>query len=260
VEDWLARLSDVVVANSEAGRRLLASRGVPSERIQIIRNGVDPDRLQPDPVNVAACRAQLAVPEGGQVVGVLATLTPAKGHDTFLKAAALVGAGRPDTRFAIVGDGPLRASLEDQARSLGLRDRVVFFGHQPRVADYLGALDVLVSSSWDFEGHSNSILEAMSLGIPVVATDVGGNGELVQDGVTGRLVPVRDHAAIADRVGDLLTDRDGARALAANARTMVERRFGLQRMVTSYEALFTTLLADGRRRRRTRGSQVKCAT
>jgi glycosyltransferase involved in cell wall biosynthesis len=260
VEDRLARLADVVVANSEAGRRLLVRRGVPDEQILVIRNGLDPCRLRPAPERVADCRARLGVPEGGQVVGVLATLTPAKGHDTFLKAAALIGARRPATRFAIVGDGPLRAALEEQARSLGLEDRLVFFGHQPRVADHLGAIDVLVSSSWDFEGHSNSILEAMSLGIPVVATDVGGNGELVEDGVTGRLVPVRDHAAIAEQVIGLLEDRDAARALAANARAMVESRFGLERMVTSYEALFTRLLTDGRRRRWSRRSQVPCAT
>jgi glycosyltransferase involved in cell wall biosynthesis len=256
IEGWLARAADVVIANSEAGRQLMLRRGVREERIRVIRNGLDPRRLRPDPARVASCRLRLSPTEGAGAVGVVATLTPAKRHDVFLEAAAMVSTRLPQTRFAIVGDGPLRESLESRARSLGLADRVVFFGHQPRVADCLAALDVLVSSSCDLEGHSNSILEAMSLGVPVVATDVGGNPELVQEGVTGSLVTVGDPAAIAGRVVEILTEREIASARAVRARAMVQSQFGFERMVAEYEALYTALLTTDRPRRRTRWSQA----
>ena len=238
VEDRLSHFADAVVSNSEAGREMLLARGVPAERIRVIYNGVNEARLRPNAERSAAHRARLGVPADGHVVGILASLTPAKGHDTFLRAAAAVARGRRDARFAVIGDGPLRAELEALAVGLGLGDRIVFFGNQRAVADLLSVTDVLVSSSRDNEGCSNSILEAMALGVAVVATDVGGNRELVRDRLTGYLAPVGDHAAVAAAVESALATPSERAAIAARARQMIHSRFSLARMVQDYEELY----------------------
>ena len=174
VEDWCSRFADAVVPNSEAGARLLARRGIPSPKTIIIRNGINLDRLQPSSDAAQAIRRQLNVPPGGTVVGILASLTQPKGHDTLFHAIAQLRSTRPGLRVAVVGDGPLRAALSEIATDLGISDLVKFFGYQRDVANTWPLLS-LVSASRDNEGCSNSILEAMALQLPVVATDIGGN-------------------------------------------------------------------------------------
>jgi glycosyltransferase involved in cell wall biosynthesis len=245
-EDWLTRYADAVVPNSGAGRDLLHERGIAPQKVEVIYNGVNRERLRVDRAAARSHRARLGVPEDGHVVGILASLTPAKGHDTLLRAVAAASGQRPGLRCAIIGDGPLRPRLEALAAELGIADRVVFFGNQRRVADFLAACDLLVSASRDNEGCSNSILEAMALGVPVIATDLGGNCELVEDGVTGYLVPVGDATALAGRIEEALAGTDRRQAIAARARAMIETRFSLQRMVRDYESLYTRLLQEKR--------------
>jgi glycosyltransferase involved in cell wall biosynthesis len=242
VERQLARFVDVAVANSEAGRGLLHHSGVPWGKTRVIQNGLNPERLRADPERVSAIRAELAATANGSVIGILATLKPAKGHDVLLRAAAHLRARRSDVSFAIVGDGPLRGQLEDLTRRLGLSDHVRFFGFQRRVADFLAACDVLVSSSRDNEGNSNSILEAMALKVPVVATDIGGSAELVEDRVTGHLVPVDDSERLAAAIGHALDNTEQTRLMVECAHRLVVSRFSRSRMVSQYEALYTDLL------------------
>ncbi|TAK34825.1 MAG: glycosyltransferase [Chloroflexota bacterium] len=247
LEDRLTRFADSVVSNSAAGGEDLLRRGIPAERIRVIYNGVNPDRLQSNPEGVEAGRARLRVPTGGSAIGILASLTPAKDHASFLRAAALVSVKRPEVRFAIVGDGPLRGQLESLATELSLGERVVFFGNQRRVADFVGGWDVLVSSSSDKEGCSNSILEAMGLGVAVIATDAGGNRELVQTGSTGYLVPPGDHVALATAMEQALADPAHRHVVAQRGQQMVNTRFSLARMVSDYETLYTSLHTARRR-------------
>jgi glycosyltransferase involved in cell wall biosynthesis len=245
-ENHLMRYADVAVANSEAGRRLLIGAGVPAAKTRVIENGVNPDRLQPSQVAMERHRTRLGAAPGTPVVGILATLTPAKDHQTFLRAASELARERPNIRFAIVGDGPLRAELQAFAAEHGLAERAVFLGFERDVADVLAVMDVLVSASRDNEGHSNSIIEAMALGRPVVATDVGGNRELVRDGETGLLVPCGDHRAMASAIGRVLDHPAESAAGAERARAMVQRRFGIDQMVDAYQALYEELLARQR--------------
>jgi glycosyltransferase involved in cell wall biosynthesis len=143
-----------------------------------------------------------------------------------------------------VGDGPLRASLEAHARRLGLRERVVFAGVREDVAGVLALLDVVVLPSHT-EGLSNVLLESMAMARPVVATAVGGNPDVLRDGVSGRLVPARDAEALAAAVVGLLEDPVRARAMGCEARRVVEREFSRQRMVEAYEALYRGLPRRG---------------
>lgn len=243
VEDALTHFADAAIPNSLAGRDLLLQRGIPAAKIQVIYNGINLDRLHVDSANAQAYRAQLNVPEGGQVVGVLASLTRPKDHETLLRALAVLRDRWPKVRCAIIGDGPLRAELEALAASLDLTEKVVFLGYQRHVADLLAACDLLVSCSRDNEGCSNAILEAMALQVPVIATDVGGNRELVEDQVTGYLVPVGNPTLLAQALERAFADVPQRTSVGARAREMVDSRFSLRGMVTGYEALYSRLLA-----------------
>lgn len=249
LEDWLSRSASAIVPNSHAGRELLLARGLPAEKIRVIYNGINQQRLAPDPSAVVGVREELAAAGDGPVVGILASLTAPKGHDTLLRAVARLAEGAPGesgVRLAVVGDGPRRAELEALASELGIARRVVFCGYQRDVASYLANLDLLVSASRDNEGCSNAILEAMLARVPVVATDIGGNRELVRDGVTGALVPVDDDAALAGAIARLLADPLGVSAIVDRAHAMVASEFSLQRMVRDYEELYASLLVPER--------------
>ncbi len=241
LEDRLTRWAQVVVANSEAGRRYVVSRGIPAAKVRVIYNGVNPARLCHRPEERQAVRRMLGADDGIPVVGMVASLQPAKDYPTFLQAAAEIARQMPATRFLVVGEGPLRPQLEETARQLGLGAKVSFAGNQPRVAPYIAAMDVAVLSSCDHEGCSNFLLEAMALGRPIVATDVGGNRELFRDGQPGLLVPPRSPQVLASAVLSLLRDEGLRGRCAVDAVAIYRRRFSLETMVSAYDALYREL-------------------
>jgi glycosyltransferase involved in cell wall biosynthesis len=240
-EDFLTRFADLVVANSEAGKEYLIGRGIAPKRVKVIYNGLNLTRLNSDGKGVGRVKQMLNLPANGQVVGIVARLYRVKRHDTFLLAAALVSQAISDVRFAIVGDGPSRSYLEELSQELGLASKVVFFGEQREVGPYLAACDVAVLTS-ETEGCSNSVLEAMAVGKPVVATNVGGNRELIDEGETGFLVPPGDQEALAEAIIRLLRKPILARAMGQRARERTIRRFSLESMVNQYESLYEAAL------------------
>ena len=241
-EDRLTRFAEVAVANSQSGAHFLASRGIAAEKTRVIYNGVNSERVTTNEAELAALRATLGIAAAAPVIGIVASLTAPKDHPTFLRSARIVRDSVPSARFLIVGDGPLRRELEVTAAQLGLADSVLFAGHQMRVAPFIGSFDVAVLSSCDYEGCSNYLLEAMGLGRPVVATDIGGNRELVRHGETGLLVPPRDPAALAAAVLTLLHDRALASRLTDAARECFRVGFSVPTMVRQYEQLYEELL------------------
>jgi glycosyltransferase involved in cell wall biosynthesis len=174
--------------------------------------------------------AELGVPAGCPVVGNVAALTDHKDHATLIEAAARVRARVPEARFVIVGDGPLRPRLEALCRERGVADRCIFAGFRQDLDRLFPAFTVFCLSS-HMEGLGTSLLDAMAFSRPVVATAAGGIPEAVEDGVTGRVVPVRDPAALADALALVLTDADKARAMGAAGRRRFEERFTAERMV-----------------------------
>jgi glycosyltransferase involved in cell wall biosynthesis len=241
-EDLLTRFADLAVANSEAGREYLIKRGIALGRTKVIYNGLNLTRLNScDSEDVERVRRRLNLPAGGQVVGIMARLFRVKRHDTFLLAASLVSRAIPEVRFAIIGDGPWRSYLEGLSQKLGLDSKVVFFGEQREVGSYLAAFDIAVLTS-ETEGCSNSVLEAMAVGKPVVATDVGGNRELIDEGETGFLVPLGDHEKLAETIIWLLRNPILARAVGQKAKEKTTRRFSLEGMVNQYESLYKEAL------------------
>ena len=236
-EKLFAGLNDRVIANAEAVKEYVADQhGIPREKITVVHNGVAEDRVRPQ--NDVAVR-----PTSGGVVGMIASLSPKKRHDTFLRAARIVRESFPDARFVIVGDGPLRNELETRARDLGISDAVTFAGSTDEVADVLASIDVSVLTSAK-EGCSNVILESMAAAVPVVVTDAGGNRELVVDGVTGFMVPVDDPKAVADRIGRLLSDPDLRRTMGEKGADRVRERFTVGRMVADTAGFYMETLAE----------------
>ncbi len=246
-EDFLSHFADWAIPNSEAGGKYLIQRGINSSRIKVIYNGINLNRLIARKEEAEQVRRRLSVPPTGKVVGMMARLVPLKNHTDFLRAAAIISRVVPDTRFAIVGDGPLRNQLEELSLELGLGSKAVFFGEQRDVGPYLAAFDIAALTSGT-EGCSNSLLEAMAQGKLVVATDVGGNRELVRHGETGLLVPFGNPEALAEAIITLLRDPKAAQSMGQKAREMVVTRFSLERMVHEYQSLYEETLKQKMRR------------
>jgi glycosyltransferase involved in cell wall biosynthesis len=222
------RRFDRVVAVSDAVRDFLVARySYPSERVITIRNGWEGEIRPPSP-------------HGASTVVSVGNLRPEKGHSVLLRAVAELG----DARLVIVGDGPLRSSLEREARSLGLADRVEFAGAVSDVWPYLARADVFVFPSLS-EPLGIAVMEAMAAGLPVVASAVGGIPELVTDGVTGYLAPPGDHAALSVHLKALLGDPGTRASMGAAARARAED-FKMERTVDGYFELYDTLLERGR--------------
>lgn len=222
---FLNRFTRLFVANSEAVREQTVRReGVSRERIEVIPNAVDVERFRPAARGERErLRTRLGIPATAPVIGCVANLRPIKGHDALLEAFAAVCVRMPEARLALVGEGPTEAALRGRAGVLGVLDRVHFLGPRGDVPELLRAFDLAVLASHS-EGLSNALLEAMASGLPTVATAVGGNPELLEDGALGLLVPPHDAAAMAAALGDLLASPDRCRQLGAAARERVRAR------------------------------------
>jgi len=239
------RLADRVISSGEAAGRVVAAAGVPAARIVPIPPGVDLARFHPA-VSGAGVRAELGLPTA-PLVGLVANIRGSKGHDVFLDAAAAVLAREPAARFLIVGDGIGFADVRRRVGALGLDAAVRMTGFRRDVPEVMAALDVLVLPSIRSEAASQVIPQALAVGTPVVATDVGGSGELVRDGDTGRLVPPGSAPALARAILDCLADRGAARAMARRGQALVREHHSLDAVMTRTSAVYRALLPGGPR-------------
>jgi len=220
-------------------RWLIETIGVPRERVDQIYNGVDVDRFRPRAGSPATLPPQLAGAE--LIIGAVGRLAPVKDHLTLIRAIEAMVASDPSARravrLAIVGDGPCREDCMQTIRSAGLEDVVWLAGERSDVAELLQMMDVFCLTSIN-EGINNTVLEAMASGLPVVATRVGGNPELVTDDVTGVLVPPRDPAALANALQAYRSDASLRHRHGAAGRVRVEADFSIERMVQQYLSLY----------------------
>jgi glycosyltransferase involved in cell wall biosynthesis len=227
---------DHLVAVSQANVRKIESEGRSGPPVTLIYNGVDLDRYDhQEPC--CTLREEYGLPENGPIVGVVARLEPEKGHPTLLEAWPTVLAAQPEATLLVIGEGSRREELAAQAASLGLGSRVVFTGRRDDVPAVTAALDVAVLPSYR-EAQGLSILEAMALSRPVVATNVGGIPEMIEDGVTGLLVPPHDAPALGAAILRLLDDHPLADMLARNAHDLVHERFCVELMVRAIESIY----------------------
>lgn len=241
-QEWLYRQSlrgtDYAVAVCEAARQRFAADGMhPRRALLSVPNGIRLERFRPaDDVARQSLVAELGLPTGSRIIGTVGRLQPVKDHALLLRAFAKVRVQVPEAALVIVGDGPLRAALEAQAEQAGLSDAVRFMGDRHDVPRLLTGMEVFALTSTS-EGYSVALLEACASSLPIVATDVGGNREIVRHGINGRLVPSGDTAAIATALIALLRGGEQAAAMGragyawaqaeASFRTMAERYHGL---------------------------------
>lgn len=238
VEKLVSARADVVCANAAAVARLcIAEEGCSPDRVVVVRNGIDLRRFDA----LVARLADGPLPQGGPLVAVVANLWPVKDHRTLLAAADQVRRRIPDVRFALVGDGPEREPLRRRIKELGLGNTVHLLGTRYDVPAILARATAFCLSS-RAEGLSNAIMEAMAAGLPVVATDAGGNPELVQEGATGFVVPVGDARAMARRLIQLLSDDALARQMGRRGRATAERDLTLDRKQSAVQELYCRLL------------------
>ncbi len=232
---------DKIITVSGAIKRQVASDGVAEDKIVVVPNGVVPNQDDCGKDHRAKILAGLGLTGDEKIAGAVGRLSPVKNIEALLLAAQKTVETLPEARFLIVGDGPRRGRLEDMAARLGIEDRVIFAGWQADIKRYLAIMDVFVVTSL-IEGSSFAILEAMAIGKPVIATDVGGNPELVADGETGFLVGVNDTDALADRMANLLADDEKAAAMGQAGRERIEADFTEKQMLDKTADVYAELM------------------
>jgi glycosyltransferase involved in cell wall biosynthesis len=240
IQRFAHRLATHVTAVSEEVAASSVALGVPRSRITVIPNGVDVARF--DGLDSAGDGLGLpGRPAGVPLIGSVGCLAPRKDYGTLLRALALLAGRGRDFRCAIAGDGPERAALEAQAREAGLASRIAFLGERGDVDRLLPAFDVFTLSSRE-EGIPNALLEAMAAARPCVATRVGGNAEVLEDGRTGWLVPPRDPEALAAALGTALAHPGAAKSRGLAAREAMIRDRSIDAMVRHHEAFYRRAL------------------
>ena len=232
-----ARLADLVVANAAAVRELcIREEGCAPGKVAVVRNGLNLSRFDA----LAAGAAPLPVSDGDTVVAVIGNLWPVKGHRTLVEAAALLRDELPRVKFVCAGDGPERAALLARIRELRLEDRVHLLGHRLDVPAVLSRAQAACLCS-RAEGLSNALMEAMAARLPIVATRVGGNPELVREGDNGLLVAPGNPAALAHSLRTLLADPAAAAEMGRRGRARMETELTLENMAAGFGALYRRL-------------------
>lgn len=228
---WAAKFVDRIVAVSHDAEKLTVDADhVPGSKVQTIWNGIDLDDFE------------YRGPGEEPVLISVARLSAEKDFPTLLQAMKRVHSEIPEAKLQLIGDGPERASLESLSRALGLESCVEFHGDCRDVPAKLANAACFVSSSLT-EGISLTLLEAMAVGLPVVATSVGGNPEIVMDGVTGRLIPPRDPAQLAAALIATIRQRANWKDWGLAGRKRVEDHFNVRRMVGDYQRLYAELMS-----------------
>ena len=241
--DWQARMhawivnagfATALVAVSPLVRQQSIEEGVRPEKIVVIPNGVNLPEISPD--QTALIRQEAALDEDAFLILTAGRLWAEKGHVHLIRAMPEVVRSEPKVILALAGEGALRPELEVEARKLNVETHIRFLGMRSDVLNWMSAADLFVLPS-NSEGMPNALLEAMGLGLPVIATRVGGVPDIIQDGQTGCLVPPQNPPALAAAIISLLRSPQERSRLGQNAREMVRREFQMEKMCERYRSL-----------------------
>lgn len=244
IERLMARLTDLIIVDTESVR----SEGLREHVVNVpaklvtVSMGLDLQKFSPSKSGPGALRASLGARPQSLVVGTVARLVPDKGMECFLAMAAHILAVRQDVQFFIVGDGPIRGALQQQAHELGIATHILFLGHRDDIPDLMEAMDVFVLPT-KREGFGVVFAEAMAMGKATVGSLIGPVAEVVENGVTGYLVPQDDAQGFAGQVLGLLADEKKRLDFGAAGRRRVEQYFNQTKMFESLEGHYRHLLA-----------------
>ena len=234
---WVNRwVSKIVVVSNSIRDMVISTEGEPSAKIEVIYNGVAlPDTLA-DPARFDL-KKSLAIKDNELIIMHVASLSPVKGHVFLLEAFKKILKDHKDVKLLLVGEDMLNGSLQSQADQMGIKDNVLFLGERKDVSKLLAIADICVLPSLS-EGMSNSILEYMAAAKPVIATDAGGNPELVKDGFNGLLVKKEDAEGLKEALLTLIQDKEKRHVLGQNGYTKVRTELTMEAMLKHYEGLY----------------------
>lgn len=246
IDRFTTRMADEVIAVSAATRRaIIEIDRVDERKVTVVENGFDWERIQPSRNAARAIREEFKI-GAHPLICTVGRLDKLKGHDVLLRAFAKLA--MPDARLIIVGSGPQKNLLEEMVRESGLTERVTFTGYRSDVYDIVAASDLIVHPSLS-EAHSLTIVEALHLGRPVVATDVGAAIEVIIPEKTGWLVPPNDEKALAQSIREALASKGRACAFAEAGQRLVREMYPIQKMIEGYEAVYERQLKKAKGKR-----------
>lgn len=237
IDKLFSSFSHGIICNSYIAAETLATKySFNAQKVFTVHNGIDTSLYLEESSKNQKKLAQ-------KVVGTVGSLAVAKNHRLFLDMAKNIidKSDNKDIKFLILGNGTLRDELERHAKHLGIKDKIVFAGERNDIPELLQSMDIFVMTSL-YEGMSNAVMEAMAAGLPVVATDVGGNGELVIDGETGFLCPSNDAEALAERVASLIHNERERSRMGENGKKRIKNEFGIRKMIKKTESIYIKLL------------------
>jgi|GEM_PF-150881 len=235
---FLFMFVDKIVAMSKNLKNdLISTFGLSDKKITVVYNGLDIERFKPNMKLGEQGRREIGINDGEKVIGSVGRLIHGKDYKTFLLAAKLLLLNNPLLRFVIVGNGSVRKDLEIFTEELGIEKNVIFTGERFDIPKMLNLMDFYVSTSLD-EGLSNTILEALAAGKPIIATNVGGTPEIIKDGINGFLIQPKDEKRLSHIILELLSNKELFTDISAAACQSVRDNFSLSRMVTNYEDLY----------------------
>lgn len=230
-------LSTSIVAVADAAARNLTDTGVDPKKITVIQNGVE---MLPEITDAekSALKVSLGIKEGDTVLIINARLTAVKGHSYLFEAFCGICKNNESVKLIVLGTGEEEASLKALASELGIADKIIFTGFVDDVAPYIGISDINVNFSWGTETSSLAISEAMTLGVPTVASDFGGNPGMIEVGVNGILVQNKNAEALEKALTELINDPERIRALGDGARALYTKKFSASAMTRKLEAVY----------------------
>jgi glycosyltransferase involved in cell wall biosynthesis len=244
--DWFANnLSHIITANSSAVADDTSRRdGVNPRKIVVIPNGLDAEAFQRSSSERKMIRSSLGLAPSTIALGMVANLIPYKGHAELIDAMAVLVARYPNIALLLIGeDRGIGEQLRARTKALGVEDQVIFTGGRADVPALLSALDIGVMASHE-EGFSNALLEKLAAGLPIVATEVGGNPEALEGMPGCLLVPPKDTAALVAGISQLVDNLPTMQAFAEERRLQVQQRYATETMIAAYEALYRRYRVD----------------
>lgn len=241
MEKFLSRFSDKIIAASNSIKEFtVKQQKISPDKFRVIYDCASTDKFSKN-IDAFSVKQKLGIEPDYSVVGCVARLNVVKGHSYLIQAAAVVLKRNPKVKFLLVGDGPLRDELEELSANLGIKDNIIFTGSRRDIPEMLSAMDIFVLPSALREGCPLSVLEAMAMSKPVIATRLGGIPEEVSDNKSGILVPPKDSMALADAIMKLLSDKNLAVDMGKEGRKIFEEKFSKEVMLKKLESLYDEL-------------------